>query len=118
MEIKPIKTRRDHKAALKRIEGLMDAKSGSREEDELDILATLVWAYEEKNYSIDPPDPITAIKFCMEQQGLTRADLEPYIGTRARVSEVLTGKRALSITMIRRLHRGLQIPLESLVNEA
>ena len=118
MEIHPIKTKRDHKATLKRIEGLMAAKPGSSEEDELDILATLVWAYEEKHYPIDPPDPISAIKFCMEQQGLTRADLEPYIGTRARVSEILTGKRALSITMIRRLHKGLQIPLESLLSEA
>jgi HTH-type transcriptional regulator/antitoxin HigA len=118
MEIQPIKNSRDHKSALKRIDALMDATPGSSEEDELDILATLVWAYEEKNHPIDPPDPISAIKFCMEQQGLTRADLEPYIGTRARVSEVLTGKRALSINMIRRLHNGLQIPLESLLKEA
>lgn len=93
----------------------MDAKPGSKEGDELEILTTLVEAYEARRYPIDPPDPIDAILFRMEQQGLSRKDLEPYLGHSGRVSEILNRQRALSLDMIRRLHRGLGIPLESLI---
>ncbi len=117
MEIKPIRTEKDYHKALKRIEALWDAKSISTEYDELEVLTTLVEAYEEKQYSIDPPDPIEAIQFRMEQHGLTRKDLEPYIGPRGRVSEVLGRKRSMSLAMIRKLHRGLGIPAEVLLAE-
>jgi len=115
MEIRPIRTDRDHAQALQRIDELMDAKLGTPESDELDVLATLVEAYEERHFPIADPDPIAAIQFRMEQMGLSRRDLEPLLGSRGRVSEVLTGRRALSIQMIRRLNRELGIPLESLV---
>jgi HTH-type transcriptional regulator/antitoxin HigA len=113
--IQPIKTEQDHSAAVKRIEKLMGAKPGSVEGDELDMLATLVCAYEEKHFPMDPPDPLAAIQFRMEQQGLTRKDLEPMIGSRARVSEVLTGKRRLTLPMIRRVRDGLGISADLLV---
>ncbi len=113
--IKPIRTKADHAAALATIEGLWDAKTGTREGDVLEVLATLVDAYEREHTPILPPDPIEAIKFRLEQQGKSRKELEPLLGTRARVSEVLTGKRALSLVMIRSLHRELHIPLETLV---
>jgi HTH-type transcriptional regulator/antitoxin HigA len=113
--IHPIKTKRDHLAAVKRIEKLMGAKPGSVEGDELDMLATLVCAYEEKHFPMDPPDPLVAIQFRMEEQGLTRKDLEPMIGSRARVSEVLTGKRRLTLPMIRRVRDGLGISADVLV---
>ena len=93
----------------------MGAACGSPEGDELDVLATLVVAYEEKHFPIDPPEPITAIEFRMEQQGLTRKDLEPMIGSRARVSEVMTGKRPLTLGMIRRLSAGLRISANVLI---
>src|SRR5260221_12943047 len=96
-EVKPIRTKRDYKAALKEVGRLWGAKSGTRDGDRLDVLATLIDAYEAEHYPIDPPDPIEAIKFRMEQQGLTRADLEAIIGTRTRISEVLNLKRAPSI---------------------
>jgi HTH-type transcriptional regulator/antitoxin HigA len=115
MDIRPIRTRRDHAAALRRIEELMDAATGTAESDELDILATLVQAYEDRHFPIDDPHPLDAIRFRMEQLGLTRKDLEPLLGARGRVSEVLNGRRALSLQMIRRLNRELGIPLESLV---
>ena len=118
MNIKPIKTRSDYKAALKIIEGLMDAKAGTPDGDRLDVLSVLVEAYETKNFPIDAPDPVEAIKFRMEQQGLERRDLEPMIGTRARVSEVLSGKRGLSLNMIRRLNTGLNIPAGVLIQES
>jgi HTH-type transcriptional regulator/antitoxin HigA len=110
MDIRPIKTRSDHKAALAEIEGLMSAKPNTPDGDRLDVLATLVEAYEDRHFPIAPPDPIEAIKFRMEQVGLTRKDLEPMIGSRARVSEVLSGKRNLTLAMIRRLVAGLGIP--------
>ncbi len=113
--IHPIKTKRDHLAAVKRIEKLMGAKPGSVEGDELDMLATLVCAYEEKHFPMDPPDPLVAIQFRMEEQGLTRKDLEPMIGSRARVSEVLSGKRRLTLPMIRRVRDGLGISADVLV---
>lgn len=115
MKIKPIRTDADHAAALRRIDSIMDALPGTPEADELDVLATLVEAYEDRRFPIDDPDPLAAIEFRMDQLGLTRKDLEPLLGPRGRVSEVLNGRRALSIQMIRRLNRELGIPLESLV---
>lgn len=114
-ELKPIHTPADHKAALAEVERLWGAKSGTPKGDRLDVLATLIDAYEAEHFPMDPPDPIDAIKFRMEQQGLTRRDLEPLIGTRTRVAEVLNRKRNLSITMIRRLHAKLGIPAEVLI---
>ena len=117
MDIKPIKTRKDHEAALAEIDRLMDANAGSPEGDRLDVLATLVEAYEARHFPIDAPDPVAAIEFCMDQRGLTRRDLAPMIGGRGRVSEVLSGKRPLTLAMIRRLHQGLGIPAEVLLME-
>jgi len=117
MHIKPIKTAEDNQAALARIEQLWDAKPDTPEGDELAVLATLVEAYEEANYPIEAPDPIEAIKFRMEQEGLTDADLVPFLGHRSRVSEVLNRKRRLTIPMIRKLNQGLNIPLDCLVKE-
>lgn len=117
MQIKPIKTVEDNLAALARIEQLWDAEPNTPANDELDILTTLVEAFEEKHFPIEQADPIEAIKFRMEQQGLSNKDLMPYLGHRGRVTEVLARKRGLSMTMVRRLHEGLDIPLESLVKE-
>src|SRR5579862_4698714 len=114
-ELKPIRTKADYEKALARIGRLWGAKSGTREGDRLDVLATLIDAYENEHYPMDPPDPIEAIKFRMEQQGLSRKDLEPLIGTRTRVAEVLNRKRSLSIGMIRRLHDHLGISAEVLI---
>ncbi len=115
MELRPIRTKADHKAALETISSLLDAPEGSREAGMLEVLSVLVEAYEEDHHPIAPPDPIEAIKFRMEQEGLTRRDLEPYLGSRARVSEVLNRKRPLSVEMIRRLNAGLGIPAEILI---
>lgn len=115
MDIRPIKNETDYEAALAEIERLWDAPDGSPEGDKLDILATLVENYEEKHYPIPPPDPIEAIIHYMESQNLTRRDLEPYIGSRARVSEILNRKRALSLKMIRNLQTGLGISADILV---
>lgn len=115
MEIRPIHNEKEHRAALERLESLMDAEPGTDEGDELEVLAALIEVYEEKHYPVDPPDPIEAIRFRMDQQGLTQRDLEPYIGPSGRVSEVLNRKRPLTLPMIRRLHEGLGIPLESLI---
>ena len=115
MKPKVIKTAQAHEAALKRIDELMDAKRGTPEGDELDLLATLVDLYEKQHFPIEAPDPIQAIQFRMEQAGLRQQDLVPYIGSRSRVSEILHGKRALTIGMIRALHRGLGIPAEVLL---
>ena len=114
-EIKPIRTKRDYEAALKEIERLWGAKAGTPKGDRLDVLATLIEIYETEHYPMDPPDPIEAIKFRMEQQGLTRKDLEEIIGTRTRIAEVLNRKRGLSITMIRRLHERLGISADVLI---
>jgi len=113
--VRPIRTEKDYEAALKEVERLWGAKNGSPNGDRLDVLATLIEAYEDEHYPMDPPDPIEAIKFRMEQQGLTRKDLEPLIGTRTRVAEVLNRKRGLSIDMIRRLHEALGISAEILI---
>jgi HTH-type transcriptional regulator / antitoxin HigA len=115
MPVYPIRTSDDHARAVRRIRELMSAVPGSREGDELDVLATLVDAYESKHEAIDAPDPITAIQFRMEQQGLTRKDLEDLIGSRGRVSEVLTGKRSLTLNMVRRIHSGLGISADLLI---
>ncbi|MGH6780175.1 MAG: helix-turn-helix domain-containing protein [Bradyrhizobium sp.] len=114
-KIKPIRTKRDYEAALREIEHLWGAKTGTPEGDRLDVLATLIDAYEAEHYQMDPPDPVEAIKFRMEQQGLTRRDLEEIIGTRTRIAEVLNRKRGLSIAMIRRLHERLGISAEVLI---
>ena len=118
MEIKPIKNERDYRKALKEIDGLMNARPNTPEGDRLDVLVTLVEAWEEKHWPIDLPDPIEAILFAMEQRGLSRRDLEPFIGSRARVGEVLNHKRPLTLPMIRRLHQGLGIPAEVLIGES
>ncbi len=115
MHIKRIKSEADYITAIKKIESLWGAEPDTARDDNLDILITLVDAYESEHHPIDPPDPIDAIKFRMEQYGIARKDLEPYIGSRGRVSEVLNRKRELSIKMIRELHENLRIPLESLV---
>lgn len=118
MKIRPIKSERDYAQVLGRIEQLMDSKPDSKAGDELDILTMLVEAYEAKHYPVCPPDPIEAIKFRMDQLGITRKDLETVLGGRGRVSEVLARKRRLSLGMIRRLHHTLRIPLESLIGTA
>jgi HTH-type transcriptional regulator / antitoxin HigA len=114
-DIKPIRNDKDLEAALAEVERLWGAKSGTPRGDRLDVLTTLIEAYEEQHVPIDPPDPVEAIKFRMEQQGLTRKDLGEIIGTRTRVAEVLARKRGLSISMIRRLHARLGIPAEVLI---
>jgi HTH-type transcriptional regulator / antitoxin HigA len=115
MEIAPIKTQRDYRRVLKEIEGLMRAGRNTPAGDRLDVLVTLVEAWERKHYPLDLPDPIEAIKYHMEQSGLEPADLVPYIGSRNRVHEVLNRKRRLTLKMIQRLHEGLGIPAESLI---
>jgi len=114
-ELKPIRTEADYERALAEVEALWGAKSGTPKGDRLDVLATLIDAYEAQHHPMDPPDPVEAIKFRMEQQGLTRKDLEPVIGTRTRVAEILNRKRNLSIGMIRRLHARLGISAEVLI---
>ena len=118
MEIKPIKNNRDYREALKEIDRLMNARPKTAEGDRLDVLVTLVEAWEEKHWPIDAPDPVEAILFAMEQRGLSRRDLEPFIGSRARVAEVLNHRRSLTLPMIRRLHAGLGIPAEALIGES
>src|SRR5580698_8906277 len=114
-ELKPIRTKADYDKALSEVERLWGAKSGTPAGDRLDVLATLIDAYEAEHYPMDPPDPVEAIKFRMEQLGLSRKDLEPFIGTRTRVAEVLNRKRSLSIGMIRRLHKHLGISADVLI---
>ncbi len=114
-ELKPIRNEADHEAALSEAERLWGAESGSPDGDRLDVLATLIDVYEAKHYPIDPPDAVEAIRFRMEQQGLTRKDLEPMIGPRNRVADVLNRKRGLSIEMIRQLHDRLGISAEVLI---
>jgi HTH-type transcriptional regulator/antitoxin HigA len=114
-ELKPIRTKTDYKKAMAEVEQLWGAGSGAEKGDRLDVLVTLIEAYEARHFPMDPPDPIEAIQFRMEQQGLTRKDLEPLIGSRARVAEVMNRKRSLSIDMIRRLHEHLGISAEVLI---
>lgn len=114
-ELKPIRTKADYERALTEVERLWGAKSGTSNGDRLDVLATLIDAYETEHFPMDPPDPVEAILFRMEQQGLTRRDLESVIGSRTRIAEVLNRKRSLSIAMIRRLNEKLGIPAEILI---
>lgn len=115
VELKPIRSSADHEAALDEVGRLWGAEAGSREGDRLDVLATLIDAYEQRQFPMDPPDPIDAILFRLEQMGLTRKDLEPIIGSRGRVTEVLGRKRNLSIEMIRNIHDKLGISAEVLI---
>jgi len=117
MDIKPIKTDADYRAALKEIESLMTAEADSPEGEKLDVLVTLVEAYEAKHFPLDLPDPVEAIKFEMDRSGLTVKDLEPMIGKSNRVYEILNHKRTLTLKMIWRLHEGLGIPAESLIKQ-
>jgi len=116
MNVKPIRTEQDYKLALKRVESLMDAEFGTEAFDELEVLTTLIENYEAKHYTIDTPDPIEAIKFRMEQEGLRQKDLVKIFGNKVRVSEVLNKKRRLTLDMIRNINHDLHIPLESLLN--
>ena len=118
MTIRPIRNDDDLTAAFRRLEAIFQAEENTPEADERDVLVTLVEAYESKQYDFGPADPVEAIKFRMDQEGLTPRDLERYIGPSGRVSEVLNRKRPLSLAMIRRLHEGLKIPYESLLAEA
>lgn len=115
MEVRPIKTEADYQAALQEIEALFEATPNTAEGDRLEVLTTLVEAYEEQRYSIPQPDPVEAIRYHMESRGLTRRDLEPQIGSRARVAEILNRKRPLTLRMIQRLHTELAIPAEALL---
>ncbi|MBC8509994.1 MAG: transcriptional regulator [Anaerolineales bacterium] len=115
MDIRPIKTEGDYEAALAEIERLFDASSETPDGDRLEVLMALVEVYEDEHYSLPDPDPVEALNYYMESRGLTRRDLEPYIGTRARVSEVLNRKRPLTLNMIRRLNSELGISAEVLI---
>jgi HTH-type transcriptional regulator/antitoxin HigA len=115
VEVKPIKTESEYEAALAEIEQLFDATPDTPAGDRLEVLTTLVEAYEDQHYPLPLPDPIEAIYYYMESRGLSRQDLEPYLGSRARVSEILNRRRPLSLEMIRRLSRGLGIPAEVLI---
>jgi len=115
MELKPIRTKTEHKAALREIEALMDAAPGSLKADKLEVLAILVEQYEAKHYPIPAPDPIEFLNYAMEARGLTRKDLEPFIGSRGRVAEVLNRVRPLTLAMIRSLSDGLNLPVDVLI---
>jgi len=115
MTIRPIRNDEDLRRAFRRLEKVFQAEEGSAQADERDVLVALVEAYENRHYDFGPADPVEAIKFRMEQEGLTPRDLEPYIGQSGRVSEVLNRKRPLSLRMVKRLHDGLKIPYESLM---
>ena len=117
INIKPIKTEADYDIALARVNNLMDAKPDSPEGDELDVLVTLIEKYEALHYPIDVPNPVEAIRFRMDQYDLKDKDLIPYIGQSGRVSEILSFKRKLTLSMIRKLHSGLKIPTESLIQD-
>ena len=117
MTIKPIRNDDDLKAVFRRLESIFQAEEQTPEADERDVLVTLVEAYENKHYDFGPADPVEAIKFRMEQQGLTARDLEPFIGPSGRVSEVLNRKRPLSLAMVRRLHEGLGISADCLIRD-
>lgn len=120
MDIRPIHTQAHYDAALDDLSALFDIgpERGTPEGDRMEVLIALVGVYEDKHFHIEPPDPIEAIKFRMEAQGLTAADLVPYIGPKHRVYEVLSGTRQLTLAMIRRLHEGLGIPATSLIGHS
>ncbi len=116
MNVRPLRSEADYEAALERIDALMGAKPGTKKGDELEVLVTLVEAYEEKHYPIDPPDPVEAIKFAMEQFGLTQSDLVALLGgSRSRASELLNRKRRLSLTQAQVLHEKWNVPAEALL---
>lgn len=115
MEIRPIKTKEDYEATLSEVERLFDSAPDTPEGDRLEVLTTLLEAYEKNHYSIPAPDPVEAIKYWMESRGVTRQDLEPLMGSRARVSEIFNHRRGLTLTMIRKLHDKLGIPAEALI---
>ena len=117
MKLRPIKNVKDYEIALKRLDKIFDAKSGTKEGDELEVLALIIEDYEDKNYPIDPPDPIEAIKFRMEQMGMKQADLAKVIGHKSRASEILNKKRKLTLAMIRKINKKLNISTEVLVKE-
>jgi len=117
MDIKPIKTEKDYRATLSEIESLMRSAPDTPEGERLDVLATLVEAYERQHFPLDLPDPVEAIKFVMDQRGLTVKDLEPMIGHSNRVYEILSYKRPLTLKMVWRLHQGLGIPAECLIKQ-
>jgi HTH-type transcriptional regulator/antitoxin HigA len=117
MKLKPIKTEEDYENALKRLDKIFDAEPGTKEGDELEILALIIEDYEDKNYPISPPDPIEAIKFRMDQMGMKQSDLAEIIGHKSRASEILNKKRKLTLKMIRRLNKKLNISTEVLVKE-
>lgn len=118
MEIKPIRSEADHEAALKEIEGLLESQPGTPEADRMDVLVTLVEAYEARHFPIpEPDDPVGVLDYYMESRGLSRSDLIPYLGSKERVSEILNRKRGLSLEMIRRLHANLGIPADLLVGK-
>ncbi len=117
MEIKPIRTEQDYQDALQEIERIFDAQPNTPEGDRLDILVTLVEKYEQERYPIDAPDPVVALEYFMESRGLSRADLEAYIGGSGRISEILSYKRPLTLRMIRKLHYELGVPAEALLRE-
>lgn len=117
MKIKPIKTQDDYESALERVEALFEAKPNTPKGDELEVLITLVSAYEDEHYSITAPDPVEAIKHIMEAKGLEMQDMIPFLGSRSKVSEVINKKRGLSLNMIRKLSHGLHIPADLLVKE-
>ena len=118
MEVRPIKTEEDYQATLAEVERLFDAVPDTPEGDRLEVLTTLLEAYEKNHYVIPSPDPVEAIKYWMESRGITRQDLEPLMGSRARVSEIFNHKRGLTLTMIRNLHDKLGIPAEALIQPA
>jgi len=115
MNIKPIRNDADLRAAFARLSSIYQAPANTPEADEMEVLTALIEVYENQHYPITPPDPVDAIRFRMEQQGLNAKDLEPFIGSSGRVSEILNRKRRLSLSMIKRLHEGLSIPYESLM---
>lgn len=117
MDIRPIRTKADHRWALKEVERLWDAEPGTPDGDRVDVLVTLIEAYEAKHFPISAPDPIAAIEFMLEQKGLSRRDLEPAIGSRGRVSEVLNRRRPLTLPMVRSLSRLLDIPADILAQD-
>ena len=117
MDIKPIRTKADYKAALQAVESLMGARARTADGDRLEVLVTLIESYERRHFPMELPDAVEAIKFRMDQQGLTAKDLEPLIGRRNRVYEVLSRKRSLTLAMIQKLHAGLGIPAESLLKQ-
>jgi HTH-type transcriptional regulator/antitoxin HigA len=117
MKLKILKTKKDYQNALKRFEGIFQAKPGSTESDEADVLSLLLKDYEEKHYMIEAPNPLEAIKYRMEQQGLTNGDLAVILGFKSRVTDIFNKHRKLNLTMVRKLHDELNIPLETLVKE-